>query len=195
MSLIEKLKPLCGEHSEMLREPSTLDAAGRRWLLACDGRALVAVPCGDESAPEADARMKGIATEWIERATAGLEVMAWPPLRDFMRYAPRAVSVCEDCDGSGEHECPDCDEPHDCGHCGGEGHVLRHTPEPVTLFGSPNVDRRIFSRFADGLEAEHVRYAHGGAIDPVLFADESGAWVLVVMPTTDAPVATFEVSP
>lgn len=39
---------------------------------------------------------------------------------------------CEACGGDGEHDCPECDMPHDCGECGGTGEV-EYEGKPVEV--------------------------------------------------------------
>lgn len=185
MNIPEKrliLEPLCREGSETCGYVQQLDAAGKRWLLATNGHALLALAATeDECADErpANPSVKQLAAEFIGQVLTATQTTPWGPLRQLMTCDGPLLVDCRVCKTSLEVECPTCGHITDCESCD-DGKVERKA-EPVKLF-SAHVNRVIFQRFATGLEAECVKYSHGGDLDPVSFADEGGSWVLTVMP-------------
>jgi hypothetical protein len=192
MTDLERLKSLCSDHSPMTSHVVNLRAADRRWLFATNGHAFLALRSDEGGEGEAPPAVKALANELIARAVVEPKTMRWQPLRDFMRYEAK-VEDCDECLGTGRHECVECESEHDCGCCEG-GKVTVQRPEPVRLLGA-TVNRAIFHRFAHDLDAERVRHFCDGKDSPLVFAHEDERWVLAVMPTRDKPVATFEVQP
>ena len=180
----ERLKTLCADPdlSPHLGRVTQLTADGVRWLFATNGwafLALLAGPLDDE--PEIHEHTAKAARKMIESARAANQSMPWAPLKAFMRVDGPMEVACQNCSGSMEVECPHCCNITECEDCDG-GKVPRKA-EPVRLL-SAHVNRVLFHRFADGLDARTVTYVYGGPKDEVVFADADPerTWALGIMP-------------
>ncbi len=196
----ERLKALCADHSEHLDHVTQLTADGVRWLFATNGHAFLALLAGPlDDEPELDEYTAKTARKMIERSRAAKQSMPWAPLKEFMRVDGPMEVACKECGGSMQVECPHCATITECENCD-DGKVGREA-EPVRLF-SAHVNRVLFHRFANGLDARIVTYVCGGPLDPLTFADADPerTWVLGIMPMKvhedEAAVAPgFDVQP
>jgi hypothetical protein len=203
--LRQRLAPLIHRESETFARVLHVEAAGKRWLFASNGKAFLAVEADVE--PSTDVKFGEYIAGLIGQAVGADAFTQWEPLRDFMRCEPEIVLApkmkeCETCSGTGECDCPCCGADHDCGDCSGNGEVraggtvevVKQRQEPIS-FGPVTIDRALFHQYAAGLTAERARYSHGGELDAVLFADEGCSWVLGVMPIRAAAVASYQLAP
>ena len=106
------------------REPHRVMLDGQPWTMGtCEGAAVL-VPGADSAAPVYDIRSSlargpvlGVTTLGALREWAGPAAPTGCPDCDG---GSRGVP-CQDCRGTGKHECPNCYRDHDCGCCDGSG--------------------------------------------------------------------------
>lgn len=192
MTAVEVLKPICEQERENMIAPFGMDYEGKRWAAATNGFMFAAL-VGDcetrPNAPKVVENLLSVALPPTHRVSVAL-LKEWAGEIPPPPSTEKRIVQCEECHGSGEVYCDECDRPGaECHECEGTGKAEERPrrPEPRLgrlLHGVLNriLLAQILATVPDGVT--EILIGQAAEADPYIFRADN--WIGAVMPMKGA---------